>query len=73
MRDERLVELQHVVHVPIGRVEFEHRELGIVRRVDAFVAKNASDLVDALHAADDEPLEVELGGDAHLHELDRAH
>ena len=69
MRDERLVELHHVVDVPIRRVELEHRELGIVRRIDAFVAKDASDLVDAFHAADDQPLEVELGRDAQLHEL----
>ncbi len=69
MRDQRLVELHHVGDVPIRRVELEHRELGIVRRVDAFVAEDAPDLVDALDPADDQPLEVELGRDAHAHEL----
>jgi len=40
-----------------------------VRRVDAFVAEDPSDLVDALEAADDEALEIELGRDAQLHDL----
>ena len=33
---------------------------------DALVAEDAADLVDALEAADDEALEVELGGDAQV-------
>ena len=69
MRDERLVELHHVGDVPIRRVELEHGELGIVGRIDAFVAKDAPDLVDALHSGDDQPLEIELGRDAHAHQL----
>ncbi len=40
-----------------------------MRRVDAFVAEDPSDLVDALEAADDEALEIELGRDAQLHDL----
>ena len=68
MRDQRLVELHHVVDVPVRGVELEHRELGVVRRVDAFVAEDAPDLVDALEAADDQALEVQLGRDAQLHD-----
>ena len=64
MRDQRLVELHHVGDVPVRRVQLEHRELGVVRRVDAFVAKDPPDLVDALHPGDDQPLEVQLGRDA---------
>ena len=40
---------------------------GIVRRVDPFVAEDAADLVHALEAADDQPLEVEFGRDAQRH------
>ena len=53
-----------VVHVRL--VELQHRELGVVLRRDALVAEVAVDLVDALDAADDEPLEVELRRDAHV-------
>ena len=53
-----------VVVVGVGLVELEHGELGVVAGADAFVAEVAVDLVDAIEAADDEALEVELGGDA---------
>ena len=43
-------------------VALHHGELGVVGQVDALVAEDAPDLVDLLHAAHDEPLEVELGG-----------
>lgn len=33
-------------------------------RRDAFVAEDPTQFVDALHAADDQPLQVELGRDA---------
>ncbi len=52
--------------VAVGLVELEHGELGVVLGGDAFVAEVAVDLVDAIHAADYEALEVELGGDAEL-------
>jgi hypothetical protein len=52
------------VVVAVGLVELEHGELGVVLGGDAFVAEVAVDLVDAIHAADYETLEVELGGDA---------
>ena len=66
MREERLVEIHHLVHGPISGIQFEHRELGIVRRVDAFVAEDAPDFVDALETADDQPLQVEFRRDAHV-------
>ena len=37
---------------------------GIVTGGDAFVAEVAVDLIDAIQAADDQALEVQLGGDA---------
>jgi hypothetical protein len=38
-----------------------------VGRVDALVAEDAADLEDAVDPADDEPLEVQLEGDAQRH------
>ena len=45
-------------------VDFDLGELGVVTGGDALVAEAPTDLVDALHAADEETLEVKLGGDA---------
>jgi hypothetical protein len=61
--DQRLGEVHQVVVVLISLVELEHRELGVVPRRDAFVAEVPVDLEHLLHAADDEPLEIELGRD----------
>ncbi len=52
-----------VLVVRVGLVELEHRELGVVLERDALVAEVLAELVDALEAADDQPLEVELGRD----------
>ncbi|KAI3476298.1 hypothetical protein L1887_62135 [Cichorium endivia] len=64
-RDHGLGDVHEVVHVGVGHVELADGELGVVRLVDRLVAEDASDLVDAVEAADDELLEEELGGDAH--------
>ena len=53
-----------VVVVGVGLVGLEHGELGVVLPGDALVAEDAADLVDAVVAADDEPLEVQLQRDA---------
>ena len=62
--EQLLGEVHQVVIVGVGLVELEHGELGIVARGDALVAEVAVDLIDAVHAADQQALEVELGGDA---------
>ena len=61
----------HLLHQPhdvlvvgVGLVGLQHGELRVVLGGDALVAEDAADLVDALEAADDEALEVELGGHA---------
>ena len=64
--DEALGELHHVVVVGERLVRLEHRELGVVAGVDAFVAEHATDLEHALEAAHDEPLQVQLGRDAEV-------
>ena len=62
--DQFLGQRHQVVIIRVGLVELEHRELRIVLRRDAFVAEVAIDLIDAVESADDEALEIELGGDA---------
>ena len=57
-------ELGHGVVVAVGLVGLQLGELREVRGVDALVAEGLAELVHAVEAADDEPLEVELGGDA---------
>src|SRR5215210_6674197 len=61
-----LAEVHHPVHVLVGRVEFEHGELGVVAGGDAFVAEVAVQLINPLEAADEEALEVEFGRDAQI-------
>ena len=65
--DHAFDEIHHVDVVREGLVGLEHRELGVVPHIDALVAKDAPDLEDALHPADDEPLQVQLQGDAQVH------
>ena len=63
--DEHLLgEIHQVLVRRVGLIELEHRELGEVGGVDALVAEVATDLEHALEAADHQPLQVELGGDA---------
>src|SRR3954451_11481805 len=52
--------------VRVGLVPLEHRELGVVLERQSLVAEVLADLVHALEAADDEPLEVELDRDAQV-------
>ena len=55
--------------VRVGLVPLEHRELGVVLGREALVAEVLADLVDALEAAHDQALEVELGGDPQVHRV----
>ena len=64
MRDELLGETRHVGVVGEGFVELEHRELGIVAGRHTFVAEHPSDLEHAIETADDQPLQIELGGNS---------
>ena len=67
--DEVLDPSHRVPVVGVRLVPLEHRELGVALEVDALVAKVLADLVHALEAADDQPLEVELGRDAEVEVL----
>src|SRR4051794_4825624 len=55
-----------VLVVRVGLVPLEHRELGVVLERQPLVAEVLADLVHALQAADDQPLEVELDRDAEV-------
>ena len=66
LHDERLGEVHDVVDVGVGLVGLHHRELGVVARRQALVAEHPADLEDAVHAADDQPLEVQLERDAQV-------
>ena len=66
--------LEHPLHhvhqiavVGVGLVQLEHGEFRVVPRRQPFVAEVAIDLVHALEAADDEPLQVQLGRDSQVH------
>ena len=63
MREQLLGQLHQVGVIGIRLVELQHRELGIVLGRDALVTEVAVDLVDAIEAADEQALEVELGSD----------
>ena len=61
--DDRLGQVHHRAVIAEGLIRLEHRELGVVPRADPFVAIDAAQLVDPLHAADEQPLEMQLQGD----------
>ena len=62
--DELLGDVHHFLVVTERLIELHHRELGIVTRRQSLVAEDATDLVDALHTAHDEALEMQLESDA---------
>jgi len=70
LQRHRLHELLDAGHrvavVGVGLVPLEHRELGLVLVGEALVAEVLADLVHALQAAHDQPLQIELGGDAQV-------
>ena len=69
LRDERehlLGEEHQVLVVAVRLVELQHREFGIVLRRHPFVPEVAGDLVHAIHAADREPLQIQLRRDAQV-------
>ena len=61
--DELLEPRGGVLVVGVGLVPLEHRELGVVLERDPLVAEVLAELVDAVDPADDQALQVELGGD----------
>ncbi len=64
--DQDLADVHDVVPVAEGLVQLDHRELGVVPGRDALVAEDPTDLEHALHAADDQPLEMQFERDAQV-------
>ena len=64
---DALGDVHHVVEIGVGLIELDRGKLGVVLGVHALVAEDTTDLVDAVHAADDQALEGKLGRDAHVH------
>src|SRR5206468_3505331 len=64
--EEGLRQLHQVGVVGVRLIELERRELGVVHRRGSLVPEVPVDLVDALEAAHEQALEVELGGDAQV-------
>src|SRR5437773_1328670 len=64
--EELFGELHEILIVRIGLIELEHGEFWVVLRGHAFIPEVAVDLVHALEAADDQPLEVELRRDPQI-------
>ena len=69
MLEHPLDPLHHRRVVAKGLVELEHGEFGRVVLVDAFVAEILADLVDPLEPAGNQPLEIELIGNAQVEGL----
>ena len=67
MRTHVLGQRHDVAVVGVRLIQLEHRELGVVPGRHALVAEVAVDLVDALEAADHQPLQVQLRRDAQVH------
>ena len=61
--NDRLGEVHHRAVIAVGLVGLEHGELGIVPGAHALVAVDAAEFEDPLHAADKQPLEMELERD----------
>ena len=64
--DNALGELLHTLEIGVGAVGLHSGELGVVREVHALVTEDAADLEDALVAAHQQALEVQLGGNTQV-------
>ena len=58
--------LHHAVIVRVGLVELQEGEFRVMPGIQSLVAENAADLVDTLHAAHDQALQIQLQRDAQL-------
>ena len=65
--EDALQNVHHAVQIGECLIQLAGGELRIVLGVHALVAEDAAHLVDALHAAHDQALQVQLRGDAHVH------
>ena len=62
-----LGEVDEIMIVGVGHVEFHHGELRVVADIDALVPEVAVELEHPLESADNEALQIELRSDSHVH------
>ena len=65
--ENALQNVHHAVQIGKSLIQLAGGELRVMLGVHALVAEDASHLVYPLHAAYDQALQVQLGGDAHIH------
>ena len=66
MLEQFLHEVHHPVVVLVGHVQLEHGEFRVVEAAESFVPEVLTDFVDALVAPHDQPLQVQLVGNAQV-------
>src|SRR5690606_6828895 len=64
--EETHAEIHQLLVADVGHIEFKNREFGVMAGADALVSERPADLVDPIVAADEQALQVELGGDAQV-------
>ena len=65
--EDALQNIHHAVQIGVGLIQLTGGELRVVLGVHALVAEDAAHLVYPLQTAHDEPLQVQLRGDPHIH------
>lgn len=65
--EEQLGGLHEIVDVGVGLVELTGGELGVMGLVNTLVSELSANLVDSLHSSNNKLLEVQLGGNSHVH------
>ena len=62
-----LEQIHHVIEVRICLVEFHRSKFRVMAGIHTFVAEDSPHFIDAFHAADDQPFQIKLRGDAQIH------
>ena len=64
---QTLCNIHHAVVIGVRLIQLKQRKFRIVARINALVAENAADFIYLIKAADNQPLEVQLQRNAHIH------
>ena len=59
--------VHHSFKIGVGFIKLHHREFRVVLRIHAFVTESSADLIDLLHTAYQQSLEVELQSYPQIH------
>ena len=69
MAEHVFCQIHHAVVVRVSLVKLHKGKFRVVPGVQALIAEHAADLVDSLHAAYDQPFQIQLQGDPELYVL----